>query len=134
MRTLTVPAETEQLDAVTAFTEAYLETLGCPVKTRMQIALSVEEIFVNVANYAYGAGGGEAELRLSYEEGVLTVSLLDSGAPYDPLAKPDPDVTLPADERPIGGLGIFLVKKNMDGVRYRYENGRNVLTMTKKLQ
>ncbi len=115
------------------FTDAFLEAHGCSLKAQMLIELSVEELFVNIASYAYPGGGGSVELRLSEENGVLTLTFLDSGTPYDPLKKQDPDITLPAHAREIGGLGVFLVKKNMDTVCYRYENGKNVFTATKSM-
>ncbi len=132
-KTLTVPAVPDRLDEVTAFVDAFLEERGCSPKAQMLIDLSVEEVFVNIASYAYPEKEGDAHIRLSEADGVVTLVFADSGIPYDPLQKEDPDVTLSADERPIGGLGIFLVKKNMDSVSYRYENGQNVLTISKKI-
>ena len=133
MQTLTVPAARDRLDDVTAFVDGFLEEHGCSMKTQLQLDLCVEEIFVNIASYAYPDGPGEAEIRISAEDGAVTMTFLDSGIPYDPLAREDPDVTLSAEERQIGGLGVFLVKKNTDSVSYRYENGQNVLTLTKKI-
>lgn len=132
-KTLTVPAVTDRLGEVTAFVDAFLEELGCSMKTQMLIDLSVEEIFVNIANYAYPDKEGNAEIRISEADGVATLVFTDAGVPYDPLQKEDADVTLSAEERPIGGLGILLVKKNMDEVSYSYENGRNVLTLKKRI-
>ena len=132
-KTLTVPAAAEKLGDVTAFIDAFLEEHGCPMKTQMQIDLSAEEIFVNIANYAYPDQPGEAEVMISEENGVITLKFADCGIHYDPLQKEMPDTTLSAEERQIGGLGIFLVKKNMDAVDYRYENGKNILTMKKAL-
>ena len=133
-QTLTVPAVPDRLDEVTAFIDAFLEERGCPMKTQMQIDLSVEEIFVNIANYAYPDKTGEAEIRISETNGVVSITFMDSGIPYDPLQKKDPDITLSAEERQIGGLGIFLVKKNMDETVYGYENGKNTLTVKKDLR
>ena len=130
---LRVPALPEKLDEVTAFIDGVLEENGCPMKMQMQIDLAVEEIFVNIASYAYGGANGDAEIGLFVENGEITMVFTDAGIAYDPLAKPDPDVTLSADDRPIGGLGIFLVKKIMDAVTYRRENGLNVLTVKKKI-
>ena len=95
----------------------------------------VEEVFVNVAHYAYGDGEGDADLRIGFEEDTRTFTfcIADKGIPFDPLQKPDPDITLSAEDRQIGGLGIFIAKKTMDTITYAYENGENVLTMTKKL-
>ena len=133
MKTLTVEAKNENLAAVNDFVDSFLESVDCPMKTQMQIDLCVEEIFVNIANYAYGDGDGDAEVQISALDGEVTLNFLDSGTPYDPLAKADPDTTLSAAERQIGGLGVFLVKKNMDHVSYRRENGKNIFTMKKKL-
>ena len=133
MQVLTVPARGDQLGRVMAFADEFLEGMDCPLKTQMQIDLSIEELFVNIANYAYPEKEGDAEIRISEADGVFSLTLIDSGVPYDPLQKPDPDVTLSAEKRQIGGLGIYLVKKNMDTVSYCYEDGKNVLTITKKI-
>jgi len=132
MKTLTVAAKNEKLEEVTAFVDAFLEERDWPMRSQMQMDLCVEEVFVNIASYAYGDGAGDVEIRIEEEDGEVTVVFLDSGTPYDPLAKADPDTTLSAQERQIGGLGIFLVKKNMDAVSYRREDGKNIFTMTKK--
>ena len=133
MQTLTVEAALENLEQATAFVDAFLEAHDCPMRTQMQIDLCVEEIFVNIAHYAYQGKTGTAEIRLSEADGIVELTFLDSGMPYDPLKKEDPDVTLSAEKRQIGGLGIFLVKKSMDSVSYRFENGQNILTMTKAI-
>ena len=132
---LDIEADTENLDAVLAFVDERLEAANCPMKAKMQIDLAVEEIFVNIANYAYRPNKGRAVIRAEVRENPLEVTLtfLDSGAPYDPLAKEDPDITLDVKDRQIGGLGIFLVKQTMDDVKYEYKNGRNILTLTKNL-
>ncbi|MBQ6265002.1 MAG: SpoIIE family protein phosphatase [Clostridia bacterium] len=130
---LTVEALNENLQTVMDFVDGFLEENGVSAKTQMQVDLSVEEIFVNIANYAYGNGTGTAEISVKSDGGEITVMLKDSGIPYNPLKKPDPDITLSTEERPIGGLGIFLTKKNMDTVTYEYSNNQNILTMTKKI-
>ena len=130
---ITVDATTDNLTEVLAFTEEVIEELGCPMKAQMQITVAVEEIFVNIANYAYGDETGEATVRIDRteeKEGVAVV-FTDGGMPFDPLEKADPDVSLPADERQIGGLGIYMVKKSMDDIRYRYIDGKNELTLVK---
>ena len=136
MKELTIEAKVENLHQVLAFVDEYLESLGCPMKIQMQIDVAVEEIFVNVASYAYTPSTGSVTLQLESEPSPLSVSItfIDSGVPYNPLAKKDPDVSLSAEERSIGGLGIYMVKKSMDEVRYRRENGENILTILKKLQ
>lgn len=133
MQILTVDAKADRLDEVVAFVDSFLETLDCPMKAQMQIDLCVEEIFVNIANYAYPDTQGTADILLSAADRVVVLTFMDAGMPYDPLGKPDPDITLTAEERAVGGLGIFLVKKNMDTVNYRYENGKNILTLTKTI-
>lgn len=115
------------------FVDEQLELNGCNMKEQMQIELALEEMFVNIANYAYEGRTGKAEVIFSCDNGVAEITLSDSGKPYDPLKKADPDTTLSAEERKIGGLGIFLVKKNMDNVAYRYEDGKNIFTMSKRI-
>ena len=128
-------AETEKLPEVLAFVDERLEAADCPPRTQMQIDVAVEEIFVNIAHYAYGQGKGRAKVRMtiSGEPKEAQIIFFDSGIPYDPLSKPDPDVTLPAEERGIGGLGIYMTKKMMDETSYAYQDGQNVFSMRKKL-
>ena len=125
----------DALPEVMAFTEECLESFKCPMKSSMAICVAVEEIFVNIASYAYGNGTGEASLCFSFDESerLMTLVVSDEGVPFNPLEKDEPDITLSAAERDIGGLGIFITKKTMDTVSYKNENGKNVLTMTKKL-
>lgn len=132
---LQVEALTENLPQVFEFVDSRLEAAGCSPREQMQIDLSVEEIFVNIAHYAYAPATGSAEIRmeLSGDPVEASITFIDSGVPYNPLARPDPDVTLEASKRSIGGLGIFLTKKNMDEVVYNHRDGQNVLTMRKKL-
>ncbi len=133
MAELTILASGENLEQVLAFVDAELEKMGSPPKAQMQIDVAVEELFVNIAHYAYAPETGSATIRVQPDEEKhsIAITFIDSGIPYNPLAKPDPDVTLSAEERQIGGLGIFMVKKSMDGMRYEYRNGQNVLTIEK---
>ena len=135
MKEVTMAAKVENIPEVTAFIDAQLEALDCPMKAQMQIDLAVEEIFVNIANYAYRPDKGNATIRVEVSEDPLQVTLtfVDRGVPYDPLARQDPDVSLPAEQREIGGLGIFLVKQTMDDVTYEYKDGQNILTLKKSL-
>ena len=135
MREMDIAATLENLDAVMAFVDQQLEEVGCSMKTQMQIDIAVEEVYVNIAHYAYNPEVGGVTIRVQIEEEPLAVILtfIDKGKPYDPLAKEDPDVTLAAEDRQIGGLGIFMVKKSMDNVSYEYNEGRNILTLKKKL-
>lgn len=130
---LDVKATVENLSEVQCFVEDRLASVNCSPKIMMQINIAVEEIFVNIANYAYAPKEGKATVRIEVGGDPLTVSItfIDGGKPYDPLAKTDPDVTLAAEERNIGGLGIFITKKYMDDVVYEYRNGKNVLTLKK---
>ena len=130
---LTLEATVENLTPVLAFIEQQLEKAGCPFKTQMQIAVAAEEIYVNIARYAYLPGTGEATVRLDVTDDppAARLTFIDSGTPFDPLQKTDPDITLSAEEREIGGLGIHIVKKSMDEVRYEYVDGKNIFTMVK---
>ena len=134
MQKLKVAATKESLEVVTAFLDQVLDMSDCPLKTRLQIDLALEEMYINIANYAYAPGTGDMELQAGFnDEGNEVILILkDQGIPYDPLAKADPDVSLPADKRKIGGLGIFLVKKTMDSMSYVRQDGYNIVTMTKR--
>lgn len=128
------PADIQELNNVIGFTEGVLEEINCPMKLTMTLLVSIEEIFVNVAHYAY-ADEGDVILEIDYdaESRKLVFRFIDEGVPFDPLAKPDPDLTLSADEREIGGLGIYMMKQTMDEVEYVYQDNQNILTMTKWL-
>ena len=130
----TFPAKIEALSDVLGFVDQTLEHYECPMKIQTAVCVAIEEVFVNVAHYAYGDGEGDMTLRIDFDEEsrAITFCITDKGIPFDPLKKPDPDITLSAEEREIGGLGIFITKKTMDSVTYAYENGENVLTMIKK--
>lgn len=127
------PAADEALDDVMAFVEEELDKADCPMKISMQITVAVEEIFVNIAHYAYPDGQGGMKLAVSNDDGIVTLCFTDSGIPFDPLAKADPDITLSAEERGIGGLGIYMVKKSMDEVRYERRDGQNIFAISKKI-
>lgn len=132
MKQIKVKADTAELDNVLSFADAILEELGCSVKAQMQIDIAIEEIFVNIAHYAYPESEGEAVISVDSGEGPsVTITFEDEGIPYDPLKNEDPDITLSAEDRPIGGLGIFMVKKSMDEVSYEYKDGKNRLTIKK---
>ena len=135
MKELDIEALVDNLDKVMEFVDAELEDANCPMKIQMQIDLAVEEIFVNIANYAYDPETGPATVRVEVDPdgSAVRITFIDHGVPYDPLAKSDSDITQAADERQIGGLGIFLVKKTMDDIRYEYVNGSNILTLKKNL-
>ena len=132
---LDIEAVEENLSKVMDFVDRNLEMAGCNMKAQMQIDIAVEEIFVNICNYAYHPDKGRAVVRVEVLDDPVQVKItfIDSGRPYDPLLKEDPDITLSAEEREIGGLGIFMVKQTMDAVEYEYKNGSNILTLVKNL-
>lgn len=135
MMNKTFPAKIEALSDVLGFVDQTLESYECPMKIQMAICVAIEEVFANIAHYAYGEGEGDMTLGIGFntESREITFRMTDKGTPFDPLKKPDPDITLSAEEREIGGLGIFITKKTMDTVTYVYENGENILTMIKKI-
>lgn len=136
MKELRIKASDENLNSVIDFVEEELDVINCPMKTKMQLDVTVEEVFVNIAHYAYGTKDGEAVIQMhtSEEPPYIEITFIDSGEPYDPLTKPDPDITLSAEDRPIGGLGIFMVKKSVDDIRYEYKDGHNILTIKKVIR
>ena len=135
MMSKTFSAKTEMLSEVLSFVEQTLEGFECSFKIQTAICVAIEEVFVNVAHYAYPDSEGDLTLYIGFYEAsrVVTFRMEDYGVPFDPLKKPDPDVTLSAEEREIGGLGIFITKKTMDTVNYAYEQGKNILTMMKMI-
>lgn len=135
MKELTIDATIDNVAAVTEFVDEQLEQLDCPIKTQMQVDIAIDELFGNIANYAYNPEIGAATVRVEVTENPLAVviTFIDKGVPYDPLAKADPDVTLSAEEREIGGLGIYMVKKTMDDVSYEYRDGKNILRIKKNI-
>ena len=135
MKELTLGATLNNIPVVTAFIDEQLEALDCPMKAQMQIDVAIDELFGNIAHYAYPDGSGDATVQFRFDEATRTASItfIDSGIPFDPLQKADPDVTLSVDEREIGGLGIFMVRKTMDSMEYSYENRHNIVTVQKRL-
>ena len=136
MKELTVEAKTTNIETVTDFVNEQLEALDCPMKAQMQIDIAIDELFGNIAHYAYNPEIGKATVRVEVIEDPLavTITFIDNGVPYDPLAKADPDTTLSAEERESGGLGIYIVKKSMDDITYEYKDGQNILAIKKNLQ
>ena len=129
----TFPASDAALHEALDLVEQTLTDAGCSMKTVLQITVCVEEMFVNVAHYAYGENEGDVTLAVGVENGIASITLIDSGIPFDPLQAKQPDITLSAEERSIGGLGIFMVRKSMDEVSYERRDGQNRFTMKKKL-
>ena len=135
MAELTVEATTDNLDRVLSFVNSQLETCDCSPRAQMQLEIAVEELFVNIAHYAYDPEVGSATVKVELQQDPITaiITFIDHGVPYDPLAKADPDVTLSAEDRQIGGLGIYMVKKSVDDIAYEYKDGQNILTLKKRL-
>ena len=134
MKELTIDATIENIAAVTAFIDEQLEHRDCPMKTKRQVHIAIDELFGNIAYYAYHPEKGIVTVRAEVTDNPLAVviTFIDNGTPYDPLAKADPDTTLSVEERDIGGLGIYMVKKTMDDISYEYRNGQNILRIKKK--
>ena len=130
MKELTIAATVENIEVVTDFVNQQLELLECPMKAQMQIDIAIDELFSNIAHYSYNPEVGQATVRVENPLAV-TITFIDNGIPYDPLAKADPDLTLSAEERQIGGLGIYMVKKSMDEITYEYKDGQNILSIKK---
>ncbi|MBQ7160687.1 MAG: SpoIIE family protein phosphatase [Clostridia bacterium] len=132
---LTLDATDDNLETVLSFIDERLEKLGANSKLRMQTAVAAEEVFVNIAHYAYKPDTGKATVRFEAEHDPerIVITFIDSGISYDPLSAPEPDLTLSAEERPIGGLGVFMVKKFADNIEYRREDGKNVLIIEKNI-
>jgi anti-sigma regulatory factor (Ser/Thr protein kinase) len=133
MRTLSLPARVDHLPEASAFVEGLLAEVGCPRKVVCQIGVALEELFVNIARYAYAPGEGRVEIQCECSPAApgVCITLVDTGAPYDPLGQQDPDITLNAAKRELGGLGIYLAKKTMDQLAYCYEDGENRVTLVK---
>lgn len=133
MNELTVEATPENIEVITAFVDKQLEHYSCPMKAQAQIDIAIDELFGNIVRYAYHPETGSATVQVEVIEKPLAVviTFIDQGKPYDPLAKEDPDVTLSAEEREVGGLGIYIVKKSMSEITYEYKDGRNILKIRK---
>lgn len=128
---IVIDAKTENLDKLLSTLREYMEKAGCPMDKQTAFEICAEEIFVNIAHYAYGGEGcGKAYIMTQTDSNSISVCFRDKGMPYNPLEREDPDTELSAEERPIGGLGIFMVKTMMDEVSYEYKEGFNCLTMT----
>lgn len=135
MKEFNLPAKLESIPILTDAVNEILEEHDCSMKAQMQLDIAIDEIFANIAHYAYAPGTGDATVQLELFGEPLSARLtfIDSGVPFDPLERTEPDVTLSAEERQIGGLGIFLVKKTMDAMRYERRDGQNVLVLEKRI-
>ena len=148
MEQKTFPAKASELDNVLAMLEGECEKIGVPMSAQMHLNVALEELFVNVANYAYGRMKSKegsiipasqtdesktCKVSVGKEDGYLVIRLEDEGIPFNPFANEDPDVSKGAEERDVGGLGIFLVKKTMDICEYKREDNKNIVIIKKKL-
>ncbi len=135
MQEMTIPATVENIEKVTDFVNVQLDNIDCPPKAQMQIDIAIDELFGNIAHYAYNPETGPATVRVEVTEKPISVviTFIDHGVPYDPLKKEDPDITKSAEDREIGGLGIFMVKKTMDEITYEYKDGQNILRIRKDI-
>ncbi len=134
MKEISVKADKEVINEVFDFVEGELGQIeGCTRKDIMRIHMVVDELFANVANYAYGDGDGDVKVGFEFDSDTAVISFTDSGKPYNPLEQEEPDVTLSARERRIGGLGVFLVKNTVDDIRYENRDGKNIVKIYKKV-
>lgn len=135
MAEIQLDATVENIDTVTDFVNEQLEAVDCPMKAQMQIDIAIDELFGNIAHYAYNPDVGPATVKVEVVENptAVMITFMDNGVPFDPLAKTDPDTSLSAEERGIGGLGIFMVKQTMDEINYEYKEGKNILTIKKNI-
>ncbi len=138
MREVTFPATDEALQDANEFMESALEEAGCTMKNQMKIMVALEELFVNVVHYAYEDAGDDVDryvkLALDFDDDDMILKIIDSGKPFNPLKKKDPDINLSAEERKIGGLGIYMVKQTMDEVDYDHDDGCNIVTIKHKIK
>lgn len=135
MKELKIPAIETNLPRVLSFIEEQLDARGCPAGIKAKINIAAEEIFVNIAHYAYGQKIGPVVIRLDWEEDShkVVLTFIDQGIPFNPLESADPDISMPLKQRKKGGLGIWMVKKTMEGLRYKHVDGSNVLSFEKSL-
>lgn len=135
MKELTIEAKIENIDNVIEFVNDELDKFGCSSKAKIEINVAIDEIFANIANYAYKPNVGDATIQVDVNDQskMASIVFIDKGVPFDPLVKNDPNVSLSADDREIGGLGIYIVKKTMDNVEYQYKDNSNILKITKKI-
>ncbi len=135
MKEITLETKIENVEKVTEFVNAELEKINCPAKARAEIDIAIDELFSNIAYYAYNPEIGKATVKVEVEDNPQSVILtfMDNGVPYNPLEKKDPNVKLPLEERDVGGLGILMVKKSMDSIEYEYKDGHNILRIKKNI-
>ena len=136
MKEWTAKAETGSIAVITQDVDRELDALGCSPEARRKINVALDELLSNIAYYAYAPESGEVTVQIRFDEadGTVFLTFIDNGVPYNPLEEPDPDITLAAEKRPVGRLGILMAKKKMDGMEYRRENNRNILTVRKRIR
>ncbi len=136
MKEMTIPAVVENIEQVTDFVNDQLAEIGCPMKAQVQIDIAIDELFGNIAQYAYNPDTGPATVRVEVSDAPIsdTITIMEHGNPYDPLQHAEPENALSAEERAAGGLGIFMVKKTMDEITYEYKDGQNILRIRKDIQ
>ncbi len=135
MKELSIDAEIKNIRMVTEFIDKQLEEHNCHLKAQTQLDIAIDELFSNIARYAYAPDTGTVSIALEITENPKSVkiTLIDNGVPYNPLETAEPDITLSAEERKIGGLGIYMVRKTMDEMIYEYKNGQNILSIVKNM-
>ena len=134
MRELTLQATVDNMPRLMLWLDSQLEELDCPMKAPVQLDIAPDEVFSNIVHYAYEDSTGDATVWVErLDPPAIRMTFIDGGKPYNPLQKEDPNTALSAEERQIGGLGIYMVKKSMDEVTYRYHEGQNILTIVKNI-
>ena len=135
MKEITLPATIENIEKATEFVNVELEKIKCPPRAKAEIDVAIDELFSNIANYAYKTNVGKVTMKLEMQENpqAVTITFIDNGIPYDPLKRADPNISLSANDREIGGLGVFMVKKSMDSVEYEYKDNHNILKIKKNI-
>ena len=136
MSEINLEAKIENIETAQALLHEQIDKFDCSFGVVMQLEIAIEEIFTNISNYAYGENTGMALVKIETTDdpACVYITFTDGGTPYNPLEKEDPDITLGIEDRPIGGLGIFMVKETMDDMIYEYKDGKNVLTIKKLLK
>ena len=135
MEEITLTASVDQIKKVVEFVNDFLKKADCSERSRIQIDVAIDEIFGNIALYAYEPDTGPVTVRVDTEDDSsrVAITFIDRGKPFDPLTSKEPDFTKPVKERGIGGMGLFMVKKTMDDVSYCFRDGQNILTIRKKI-
>ena len=130
---ITVSATDDNIYGAMLFIDNHLKNFNCNEKAQQHIDVSVEELFLNIFHYAYAPEIGKVTIKFEHKDNPnrAIITFIDSGKQYNPLSKPDQDTTLNAEERPIGGLGIYTVKNMMDDIHYEFKDGKNILTIEK---